>query len=300
LQVASRYLTHILVLVSAIFVPMISLGGFKSQGPTPVVTAFSADRMESANRGFILKPVATATAAPQKRDIQTYSVKQGDTVLALSYRFGINVDTIRWANGLTDVDTLKLDQKLLMPPVDGVLTTVKAGDSLDAIAAKYQSTPTAITEFNLIRDPEHLAAGAQLMIPDGVGAPLPKAPAAPARPARSGGGTVTAVTRYVGGSGGHFPWGWCTWWVASKRYIPWNGDAHAWYGNAQAYGYPTGRTPRVGAVMVTWESWWGHVAYVEAVDGACWTVSEMNYRGFGIVSTRHICPGQVPLIGFVY
>jgi surface antigen len=52
--------------------------------------------------------------------------------------------------------------------------------------------------------------------------------------------------------------------------------------------------------MVTWESWWGHVAYVESVDGSCWTVSEMNYKGFGIVDYRHICPGQVPLIGFVY
>jgi surface antigen/LysM repeat protein len=301
LQVASRYLTHVLVLVSAIFVPMLSLSGLKAHTSSPVISAFSADRTESAGRGFILKPAAAATLPAQKRAIQTYSVHQGDTLWALSDRFGINIDTIRWANGLSDVDTLALDQKLLLPPIDGVLVSVKAGETLAQIAAKYKSTSTNIIEYNLIRDPDHLAPGTQLMIPDGVGAGLPAKPAAPKAAVRAS-GPVQSVVRYSGGGGSsaHFPWGYCTWYVATKRYVPWNGDAHAWYGNAQAYGFPTGKTPQVGAIMVTWESWWGHVAYVEAVDGACWTVSEMNYRGFGIVSYRHICPGQVPLIGFVY
>jgi surface antigen len=59
--------------------------------------------------------------------------------------------------------------------------------------------------------------------------------------------------------------------------------------------------------MVTWESpYWGHVAYVEQVysDGS-WLVSEMNYAGvngggWGKVSYRHVIPGTIPLIGFIY
>jgi surface antigen len=303
LQAASRYLTHVVVLVSAILVPMVSLAGLRPGGSSsPVVTSFAADRMESATRGFIIKP-AVATVTVPRREIQTYSIQQGDTLWALSDKFNVSIDSLRWANGITNIDTLALDQKLLIPPVDGVLATVKAGDTIKSLAAKYGVDVNSIIEFNLIRDPDHLTAGTQLMIPGGVGAPLPAAPAAPAPPrtaARSAGSTVLSVTRYYGGGGNHFPYGWCTWYVASRRYVPWSGDAHAWYGNAQAYGFPTGHTPRVGAIMVTWESWWGHVAYVEAVDGACWTVSEMNYRGWGIVDYRHICPGQVPLIGFVY
>jgi len=43
------------------------------------------------------------------------------------------------------------------------------------------------------------------------------------------------------------------------------------------------------------------VAYVESVNGdGSWTVSEMNFRGWGIVDMRTIKPGGVPLIGFIY
>lgn len=126
----------------------------------------------------------------------------------------------------------------------------------------------------------------------------PDVPPSPAQePPRPGGNRAPVV-----GGGGHFSFGWCTWYVSTKRYVPWMGNAIAWFGNAAAMGYPEGQAPRVGAIMVTGESGWGHVAYVESVDvnGRGWTVSEMNYRGFGVVDTRHISPGEVPLVGFIY
>ena len=307
MQVASRYLTHVLVLFSVILVPTLTVTGFKSHGNGPVVTSLAADRYQSPTRGFIIKPV-TATSAPVTHEVQVYSVQQGDVLGAIAFKFNLSIDSIRWANGLSNIDTLALDQKLLIPPTDGVLATVAAGDTVQGLAARYGVNPQVVIDYNLVRDPAHLTPGTRLMIPGGVGAALPVAAAAPApaattpSPKRSTSGfsTVLGTTRFTGGGGGHFPWGYCTWYVSTRRNIPWSGDAHAWYGNAIAYGYSVGHTPRVGAIMVTWESWWGHVAYVEAVDGACWTVSEMNYRGFGIVDYRHICPGQVPLIGFVY
>jgi surface antigen len=53
--------------------------------------------------------------------------------------------------------------------------------------------------------------------------------------------------------------------------------------------------------MVTWESGYGHVAYVESVnaDGS-WVVAEMNWVAFNTVDRRLIRPGGVPLIGFIY
>ncbi|MHB8510243.1 MAG: COG3942 and LysM peptidoglycan-binding domain-containing protein [Candidatus Dormibacteria bacterium] len=265
----------------------------------------AADRQQLMDRGFILKPTA-ATVASVRPEIQTYSVQQGDTLLGIADRFGISLDSLRWANNISDLTgLLALDQKLMIPPVNGVLVTVQSGDTLAGLASRYQASAAAIQDFNLLRDPDNLVPGTQLMIPDGVGAgvttaPPAIAPSAPVPARRASGSIVTGVQRYSGVGNAHFPYGYCTWYVSTKRNVPWMGDARQWFGNAQAYGYATGQTPRVGAIMVTRESGWGHVGYVEAVDGSCWTVSEMNYRGFGIVDTRHVCPGQVPLIGFIY
>jgi surface antigen len=101
--------------------------------------------------------------------------------------------------------------------------------------------------------------------------------------------------------GNHFAYGYCTWYVANRRNIPWFGNAIEWWPNARPYGYAEGASPAVGAVMVTRESPIGHVAYVESVNGdGSWTVSEMNYVGWNTVSRRTIHPGQVPLVGFIY
>jgi surface antigen len=55
--------------------------------------------------------------------------------------------------------------------------------------------------------------------------------------------------------------------------------------------------------MVTWESYLGHVAYVESVnaDGS-WVVTEMNYVQFNVINERTIKPGQLGgrLVGFIY
>jgi peptidoglycan DL-endopeptidase CwlO len=104
------------------------------------------------------------------------------------------------------------------------------------------------------------------------------------------------------GIANHFPAGYCTWYVASRRGIPWYGNAIDWWDNARTYGYAEGQQPMVGAIMVTRESpVYGHVAYVESVGGdGSWTVSEMNFKGWKVQSGRTLHPGQVPLVGFIY
>ena len=102
------------------------------------------------------------------------------------------------------------------------------------------------------------------------------------------------------GAGNHFVPGQCTWYVASRRNVPWFGNAGQWYGAAAAMGFAVGGTPRPGAIMVTWESRIGHVAYVESVNGSWWTVSEMNYVAPYIVDRRTLTYGRVPLAGFIY
>jgi surface antigen len=101
----------------------------------------------------------------------------------------------------------------------------------------------------------------------------------------------------------HFAYGYCTWYVATRRDVPWMGNAIDWWPNARSDGYPEGQTPQVGAIMVTSEGdpSVGHVAYVTAVnaDGS-WTVKEMNYAAWDVVDTRTLSPGFSYLVGFIY
>ena len=114
---------------------------------------------------------------------------------------------------------------------------------------------------------------------------------------------ATQVVKFAGTGPypNHFSFGYCTWYVATRRYVPWFGNAIDWWPNARAYGYPEGGTPQVGAILVTRESAIGHVAYVESVSGNSFTISEMNYTAWNVVDRRTIqLGGPVPIVGFIY
>jgi surface antigen len=90
-----------------------------------------------------------------------------------------------------------------------------------------------------------------------------------------------------------YPWGQCTWYVASLRDVYWSGNAWEWAYTARAAGRPEGMRPRVGSLVVFGPghgySQFGHVAYVVGVQGATsFTVDEANMLGLGIVDQRHI------------
>jgi surface antigen len=99
-----------------------------------------------------------------------------------------------------------------------------------------------------------------------------------------------------------FPYGYCTYYVSQHRFVPWSGNAIAWLSGAQSYGYATGKTPQAGAILVTTEGGWtGHVALVNSVnDDGSFTVSEMNYKGFGVTSSRTVPANYGRILGFIY
>ena len=83
--------------------------------------------------------------------------------------------------------------------------------------------------------------------------------------------------------GNHFARGYCTWWAAQHRCVPWFGEAADWLADAARVGYVVSRTPVVGAIAV-WgrgehgASRSGHVGLVSAVHGdGTVEVSEMNW-----------------------
>ena len=101
-----------------------------------------------------------------------------------------------------------------------------------------------------------------------------------------------------------FPWGQCTWYVASLRDVSWNGDAWQWASTAAAAGMSEGMQPRTGAIVVFNRgglySQFGHVAYVAAVNGpTSFTVNEGNYYSLGVVDQRSI-PSLAGVEAFIY
>ena len=97
----------------------------------------------------------------------------------------------------------------------------------------------------------------------------------------------------------------CTWWAAARReqigrpVDPWMGDGYMWRASAERFGYPTGKEPRPGDVMVFQQDvlgadpTYGHVAIVEEVrdDGAV-VISEAGV-GYGIVALRTFTAAQI-------
>lgn len=97
-------------------------------------------------------------------------------------------------------------------------------------------------------------------------------------------------------------YGFCTWYAAERRPdIPNNwGNAKAWLNSANNSGWQTGSIPKPGAVIVTNESWAGHVGFVESVDGDNFTISEMNFRGWAKVTSRTLNINDSVIRGFIY
>ena len=102
----------------------------------------------------------------------------------------------------------------------------------------------------------------------------------------------------------NFPWGQCTWYVASLRDVTWGGDAWEWLIAAAAQGKHEGIIPKVGAIVVFGPghgySPLGHVAYVElVVNPTSFTVDEANAYGLGIIDQR-LVSSLADVEGFIY
>lgn len=102
---------------------------------------------------------------PKNATISIYVVRKGDTLAGIAKLFGVSVNTIVWANGLSRGEALTPGSTLTILPVTGIRYIVKSGDTVASIAKKYHADSRDITDFNGIDGP--LAVGTELIIPDG-------------------------------------------------------------------------------------------------------------------------------------
>lgn len=103
----------------------------------------------------------------------TYTVKPGDSFWGIAQSQmgdGGRYKELAAYNGMSPADTIYAGQVLKIPkggtaPAPDVLYTVKAGDSLSAIAARFGTTYQALAEYNGISNPNVIYPGQTIKIP---------------------------------------------------------------------------------------------------------------------------------------
>lgn len=131
-----------------------------------------------------------------------YIVKPGDSLAKIAQDFFLKEETVRWANNIPNGrDTLSVGQTIRLPKVDGVLYSVKPGESLDSILGKVKLNSPDIDKLSIIElNAKYIAkdgslrAGTTIFIPDAnlysqtpVAVSKPR-PTRPTNPGSGGGG----------------------------------------------------------------------------------------------------------------
>lgn len=100
-----------------------------------------------------------------------YVVEAGDSLWDIAQRFGLSVDDLVAANGITDINQLSEGQQLVIPGlegIEGVLVTrpVSYGESARSLSRRYQIAPQMMTRLNRLTHPQELYVGYSLVLTD--------------------------------------------------------------------------------------------------------------------------------------
>lgn len=260
------------------------------------VSSYTLNHIAAVQIDAVIEKPSTAPLM-MSRPAQTVVMHSGETVDTLATQYSSNPAAIRWANDLAGSGQPATGTSLLLPPGAGALVKVIGGETPTAFAERLHLDPSVVLDYNALTTNDPLPAGTYLQVPYD---------AAPT-------GALIA-DRFISNNGvpmvpadhgsDTFPWGQCTWYVASRRDVTWGGNAWTWFANAAGI-RPEGHVPVEGSIAVFDIGWAGHVAYVEHVnpDGS-FIVSEMNYYsaggGWGLVDRRTIAANDASLLGFIY
>ncbi len=275
---------------------------------------------ELTESAYSSNPEVTATAF-QNNNVENlfyeYVVQPGDTLSSIARASGIREDALAMERGWDDL--VKPGDILKIPTTNDPFHRVEEGHTIDEIAQRYAVASKDIIDANDLSADGTVTPGEFLTIPGGLiedrPAPPPPVQVTPSRTRRvatasrntassstsrrstsSSSASTSTGQSYAGGTG------WCVGYARTRRPdIAVRGNAGTWLGSASAQGYSTGGAPQAGAVEVSNKSAWGHVAVVDEVyaDGS-YKVTEQNYKGYGIVSSRVVPAGDGTVQGFIY
>ncbi len=112
-----------------------------SPAPTPTPTLVVAEEAVST-------PTAPPVASPTPPGPLLYTVQEGDTLGVIAQTYGVSVEDLMAANGLTDANVLRVGQTLVVP-IDG-LPTPTPGPTAET---RLESSPTVMPLPTLLPTP---------------------------------------------------------------------------------------------------------------------------------------------------
>ena len=142
----------------------IGLEGRGGPGPTLEPTTVQENAI------FAHNPVSTDYVdfvSEKRSEVIEYTVQPGDNLSFIARDYGISIESIMWANGLRDSNSIREGNILKIPPVSGVIHTVKSGETISTIAKKYGANPENIISYNSLPQDGKLQIKDELIIPDG-------------------------------------------------------------------------------------------------------------------------------------
>ncbi|MES2931496.1 MAG: peptidoglycan DD-metalloendopeptidase family protein [Patescibacteria group bacterium] len=99
--------------------------------------------------------------------ISTYTVRDGDSLSGIADMFDVSMNTILWANNLSDKGAVRPGMTLVILPVSGIRHKVASGETLATLAKRYGSDADEIASFNGLSSSGSLASGDTVIIPGG-------------------------------------------------------------------------------------------------------------------------------------
>lgn len=114
--------------------------------------------------------VKPAPAAASKAKANVYVVKRGDTLGAIAKKYGTTVTQLASLNGIKNVNKIYVGEKIKVSGTDKATAstkkyyTVKRGDTVSEIAAKYSTTIAKIKALNKLANVNRIYVGEKLRV----------------------------------------------------------------------------------------------------------------------------------------
>lgn len=145
-------------------------------GATGTVSALPTVITKLKNMGYRFVTVSQLLNLETGPQGMNYTVKTGDTLYAIARRYDVSVNQLVLANNIKNITLIRVGEVLVIPGMSGGGTTnpppttntqytVKAGDTLYAIAKKYNLSVQQIVTANNIKNANLIFPGQVLTIP---------------------------------------------------------------------------------------------------------------------------------------
>lgn len=158
-----------------------TLGTIAWQYGTSVSTISGANGISNPNRIYpgqvLVIPSAESGSAAPGGAHRTHTVQAGESLATIAARYGVSVDQVKVANGITNGNLIFVGSTLHIDPPEELAAftpevssapathVVATGDSLGAIASSYGVALDQIVSLNAINNPDLIRVGQVLDLP---------------------------------------------------------------------------------------------------------------------------------------